>query len=283
MVDSVGRQLHRARIARGIPLEQAAKETRIRSERIVDLENDDYGNFPNLAYAKGFLVIYSKYLNVDLSEFTRSFDTGSVVGVDDYAYLRSEREEFQQQPVKVQRNNRATPALALGALLVLCVLTVTGMFVWSTAQRLGLAGPPLSPIASNEVPQAETPTPPPEPVAKPEPAPIVVATPAPVELETTLPVFRAEPVETINIPASNPVEAGTSPEISLRPLRRTWVVIRQGSPSAEPIFQDYLEPTSPPMNLRGANFFIELNDASGVEISKNGQPVAYHPPGVVIP
>jgi len=282
MVESVGRQLHRARIAQGIPLEQAAKDTRIRPERIIDLENDDYGNFPNLTYAKGFLVIYSKYLSVDVSDFTRSFDTGNVVGVDDYAYLRSERDEFQQQ-VQVQRKSPAAPAMILSVLLVLCVLTVTGMFVWSTAQRLGLAGPPLSPIASNDAPQPVAEAPASESVSRPEPSPIAVVTPAPAEMETSLPVFRAEPVDTINIPVSNPENAAPAPEISLRPLRRTWVVIRQGSADATPIFQDYLDPASPPMNLRGANFFIEMNDASGVEISKNGQPVAYHPPGLSIP
>src|SRR5437867_3641272 len=90
MVETVGKRLQQARLTKQISIEEAAHATKVRAERIVDLENDDYTNFPNMAYAKGFLLIYAKYLGVDVSEFADSLEYPNPVGVEDYQYLNHE-------------------------------------------------------------------------------------------------------------------------------------------------------------------------------------------------
>ena len=50
------KDLARARLARGLTIDEAAHETKVRPDKIVALESDDYSRFANNAYAKGFLA-----------------------------------------------------------------------------------------------------------------------------------------------------------------------------------------------------------------------------------
>ncbi len=68
MVQRAGARLQTAREARGLSIEDAARQTRIRPHQIRDLENDAYGNFPSPAYARSFLTKYAKFLDVDVSQ-----------------------------------------------------------------------------------------------------------------------------------------------------------------------------------------------------------------------
>ena len=49
--------------------------TKIRPSRLAEIEADDFSNFPSLAYAKGFLLIYGKFLDVDVSPYLEAFET----------------------------------------------------------------------------------------------------------------------------------------------------------------------------------------------------------------
>ena len=68
MVESVGRKLQQARLARKLEIEDVAERTKIRPDRIIDLEADEYSHFPNLTYAKSFLVKYASFLGRDIQE-----------------------------------------------------------------------------------------------------------------------------------------------------------------------------------------------------------------------
>src|SRR6266550_521722 len=57
----------RARRARNLTLDEAARMTKIRPARLAEIEADDFSQFPSLAYAKGFLLIYGKFLDVDVT------------------------------------------------------------------------------------------------------------------------------------------------------------------------------------------------------------------------
>ena len=72
MPDSVGNRLCKARLARGLTIDEAAHATKMRPDKILALENDDYSRFANNAYAKGFLLIYGRFLRVDVSDQARS-------------------------------------------------------------------------------------------------------------------------------------------------------------------------------------------------------------------
>ena len=51
-------KITRARLARNISLEEAARVTKIRPSRIQEIEAEDFSGISSLAYAKGFLLIY---------------------------------------------------------------------------------------------------------------------------------------------------------------------------------------------------------------------------------
>ena len=78
MVESIGKKLAQARLARGLTLEEAAMETRIRAKQLAALEADDYSSFANNTYARGFLLMYGKFLNVDVRAFARELEAGGI-------------------------------------------------------------------------------------------------------------------------------------------------------------------------------------------------------------
>ncbi len=62
--------------------------TKIRPSRLAEIEADDFTNFASLAYAKGFLLIYGKFLGVDVTSYLEAFETSNAVTVDGYSYLQ---------------------------------------------------------------------------------------------------------------------------------------------------------------------------------------------------
>src|SRR5271154_3308908 len=86
-VDSPGKKLHDKRLEKQMSVADAARLTHIRPDRIIDLEKDDYSNFPSLAYARGFLLIYARLLEVDVSEAVVRLENSNPVDIDEYEYL----------------------------------------------------------------------------------------------------------------------------------------------------------------------------------------------------
>ncbi len=60
-----GDSLHRARLARGLSLDDASRATRIRQFLLDALERGDLGIYPSSVFAAGHLRIYSRYLRID--------------------------------------------------------------------------------------------------------------------------------------------------------------------------------------------------------------------------
>lgn len=105
-IEGLGKKFQDARIARGLTLDEAARLTKIRPSRLAEIEADDFSQFPSLAYAKGFLLIYGKFLDVDVSPYLDVFETSRDVTVDGYSYL-------QDQPAPKPRKVRPTRAPAV--------------------------------------------------------------------------------------------------------------------------------------------------------------------------
>src|SRR6266446_6845391 len=96
-----GKQLEKVRTERGISLEQAAAAVRIRSTFLRALENSDLTKFPNAAYAKSFLLMYSRFLGVDLKSVAAQIDTTTQMKVEGYQYLTNraaEQPKPKQEP-----------------------------------------------------------------------------------------------------------------------------------------------------------------------------------------
>lgn len=67
-MQSIGESLKSAREAKGISLEQAEENTKIRKRYLQALEEGDYEVIPGLVYAKGFLRNYANYLGLNQEE-----------------------------------------------------------------------------------------------------------------------------------------------------------------------------------------------------------------------
>jgi cytoskeletal protein RodZ len=287
MVDTVGKKLQQARLQKHISLEEASRVTKMRPDRITDLEHDDYTQFPSLTYAKGFLLIYAKYLGVDVSDFARSFENETPIGSGDYQYLENTPEPIPAT-VRHTPERSAKPGLAVlifgvfvtgGILLVLFVMTM-----WKRIEPDNKAATPAPGPATSAAAQ-----PAPGPTARPEHEGGTVqavgpdtgvatasATPAP----GTRPI--AEPPPEAHAPP--PVEAGVGPplpvatpipvkvkEVIVQPIKKTWVKIQKDEQNSKPIFEDWLYPDAHPLKLRGERFWIQLRDPDAVKIWVDGQ------------
>jgi len=123
MVDSVGKRLQRARLAKKLEIDDVAEATKIRPERIIDLEGDEYGHFPNLTYAKSFLAKYARFLEVDIEEELENFHISKTISLGDYQYLASApAPDFS--PIKPRlrpKEFRVPPWIVAGLVLVVLV------------------------------------------------------------------------------------------------------------------------------------------------------------------
>jgi cytoskeletal protein RodZ len=352
-----GKRLEKARIDRGLSIEHAAAAVRIRSPFLRALEAGDLTKFPNAAYAKSFLLMYGRFLGVDLRSVAAEIDTTTQMKVEGYQYLTSRAEElpkakpepdlgFSMAPPP-KTSSPVLPLLVLAGIVVVAVMAVTFL---SNLNRLdetpsaapapraapGAEGGAVQPLPQTAQPLTPAPAPPAtsepdqppapaEPAEPPPPRPVVIAMPtgsvAPAPPAT--PPASPEPAGDGEIPKARPISpvakiaasdtaalatlgtakaAGTKPAaiagpalidgdgettardrdaIILEPKRKTWVVIRNRS-GGEKLYEDYLDPTAKPMRLPAGRYFIELADASGVEISRNGKRIAYAAPGVTI-
>src|SRR6476620_11171884 len=107
-MEGLGKKLQEARLARGLTLDEAGRLTKIRPAQLNDIENEDFSQFASLAYAKGFLVIYGKFLEVDVTPYLEAFETSQSLTVDGYSYLQDAPEPEPVRPTVVRR--RAAPS-----------------------------------------------------------------------------------------------------------------------------------------------------------------------------
>src|SRR5437660_770571 len=122
-IEGLGRKFQEARKARNLSLEEAARLTRIRQARLAETEAADFSSLPSLAYAKGFLQIYGKFLEVDVSPYLDTFETSGHITVDGYSYLQDSPPPPKSVRVPVAR--REGPRTSIMPLLIgLAVLFV---------------------------------------------------------------------------------------------------------------------------------------------------------------
>ena len=145
-IQSIGKQLMAARLERGLEVEDVTFKTHISAARIRDLENDDLSNFASPAYARGFLKIYSNFLNLDLRDYLSEFSTNDYANVSGHDYIQSAN-------AGIASLNRTAPAprresVRLGIwiiLLVLTVLTAIPVLYWNRpAEPVPTPGPAVA-------------------------------------------------------------------------------------------------------------------------------------------
>ncbi|MBA3961771.1 MAG: helix-turn-helix domain-containing protein [Chthoniobacterales bacterium] len=204
-MEALGPKLKQARLSRKITLEEASRITKIRPSRIAEIEQEDFSSFPSLAYAKGFLLIYGKFLDVDVTPYLDAFEISDRVTVDGYSYLQDNGPAAP--PPLVRRQPRKSPAFV--PFLIAVAVLVIGIYLI----RLMLNVQRITPAHDNSTGALTSAS--------------ATATPPPTALgEIVAP--RAQPVE--GTPAS---EAGVTPRATLRQpeVRRAEPVNPEDEPS----------------------------------------------------
>jgi cytoskeletal protein RodZ len=304
MVETIGKQLLRARQARGLSLEEAALETRIRPSQLAALEADDYSSFGNNTYARGFLQIYGKFLRVDVGAVTRELESANPISVGDYQYLNAVTEE--QPPPREQsrartrsagrrESERRRPSLApLIVFIVLLAIAGLGTHFYIQAKRLDTSiqttEPTAAAVGEDGVPEAT-----PSPITAASgttgvPGPVPSSTAAPGNTTTDRTFLGGSPTPTpagapappagaLQSPQATPAPLPAVNELIVEPLRKTWVRIRRDDPAAEPIWDDVLYPKVGLLRLKGNKFWVEAREPEALALRKNGQSIAVPPPG----
>lgn len=286
MVDSsAGKKLSQARLAKQLTIDEVAHATKLRPDKIIALENDDFSRFGSIAYGKGFLQIYARYLGIDLTAQLRALEVpANTVSISDYQYLNT-----PHPPAPKQHRDRTLerggarrerkPPSALPLFLVLGIMAVGAYgFYRMNAPRLQ-ATPPLG----NPTPAAVV-APPASPTQAGEEKPAPGVNKVPGLAGTTKPLGPDERFLADHTAAPRtPEDTGMMNELIVEPLKKTWVKIYKNSRDSPPIFEDYLYPRGGALKLHGAKFFVEVKDETAVQIRKNGHPIAYQPPGISVP
>ncbi len=301
-IEGLGRKFQEARKTRNLSLEEAARLTRIRQSRLAEIEADDFSNFPSLAYAKGFLQIYGKFLDVDVSPYLDAFETSAHITVDGYSYLQDAPAPKAPRTQVTRRNENARPSL-VPFLLGLAILVAGFWFLRfiSNLQRISprpaeataTATPgPTAPVSRIVAPRAEPVESPAAsaqvaaatatqtiPVATPVPTAIAVATPViPVARAVEPEVRRAEPARPEEVAAAQAENAATKANapnlVDIKPLKKTYVRVTIDDDPSKPAFERWVSPSDGTVEFRGHRFSVTVLDRDAVQIRKNGKIVS---------
>ena len=229
-IEGLGKKFQDARIARGLTLDEAARLTKIRPSRLAEIEADDFSQFPSLAYAKGFLLIYGKFLDVDVSPYLDAFETSRDVTVDGYSYLQDQpapkpRRVRPSRPAAVRTprprsDRRSSPfpvLIAVGVIVVGFVLMRLILNIQRIAphQMVGVPQPSAAESAPQQAAVQQAPakqSPPQQPVVQQPPA----QTPAPSVAPVAQAPSRApSPVAQVPSRAPSPVAAPSQASVAV--------------------------------------------------------------------
>jgi cytoskeleton protein RodZ len=221
---TVGKQLQEARLAKNWTPELAARETKIKIDRLRDLESDDYSHFTSPTYARGFVRTYARSLGLDEYKILRQLDnklpdddSSTIVGDSGVNYLP----ETSMPPRAAHRDYTGLYiVMGLGAVVTLAIT-----FVLFEAYRVGelssyfdRSTPPVATTGNTNgtndaAPLASTARA--LPVDSNTPPPIVEPAPAP---PNTHPASTAAVIPASPTPATNVAPAPDAPMQAVRAL-----------------------------------------------------------------
>ena len=295
-IEGLGKKFQEARRARNLTLDEAARMTKIRPARLAEIEADDFSQFPSLAYAKGFLLIYGKFLDVDVTPYLDAFEDSERVTVDGYSYLQENQPPkpvsapaVPRRPVAVRGSDRISPMpLIVGIVVLVIGFSVMKLLLnvrrlapehrETTAQASAAPSVPASkpgPAASAPANVAAAPSVAPTLSTAPTVAPTAIAAgPAAAgapEVRRAKAVTRDELAKTQETSNSPPAESGEQNRVAIRPIKRTYVRVTVGDEKGKPAFERWVSPTDPPVEFRGKHVSIRVLDPDAVKITKNGK------------
>lgn len=126
---TIGQKLGETRRGKGITVEDVAHETRMHPNMILSIEEDDFSQFPSVAYARSFIRKYSEHLGVDLSSAMEELNSSTTGRLGDNELMgemkktinKDRRFRLERQP----KSSRRRPEKPGGAPLFLNFILIT--------------------------------------------------------------------------------------------------------------------------------------------------------------
>lgn len=309
-MEGIGEKFRQARRARNLSLEEAARMTKIRPTKLAEIEAEDFSHFPSLAYAKGFLLIYGKFLNVDVTPYLDAFESSETITVDGYSYLQDNPALRPRRSEPVRRKAPANKAsllpLVIGIVVLVAGFTLLKMILdikrlpsaQRDAQALaaattatpvpapsaasdGIVAPKalpldsITPSSTAPVAIAMAPTPIPMDSSPSTPPPTVAQAAVAATPEAEPEVRRAEPVHAEDLAKAQAALTATTPSplsnrFAIRPLRKTYLRVTVDSGAGESI-ERWINVSEAPLQFSGKRIAVKVLDPAAVEIRKNGK------------
>lgn len=148
MID-LGEKLKEARLEKGLDLKDVAKNTKIREDYLMLIENGDYSKLPSITHAQGFVRNYVRFLGLDVDSsmalFRRVYDEKKAYSVLPKGF--EAKDEFPISRFKIKRT-------AIVIVLILFLLLAYIFYQY----RYAFINPPLtvtSPLSGSTINSSE--------------------------------------------------------------------------------------------------------------------------------
>lgn len=133
----IGESLRSTREAKGISLEQAEEDTKIRKKYLQALEDGDYDVIPGRVYAKGFLRNYANYLGLNQEEVMLEYKLLGVPVKEEYKKVDIEASINKQKRMTGRADRKAYLATVLIAVFAILLLVLYNFVFKNTAEKSG--------------------------------------------------------------------------------------------------------------------------------------------------
>ena len=266
---SFGRYLQSIRIEKGIKLEDVSKETRIRPETLIHIEEENHEQLPDVVFVKGFLRAYAKAVGADGDEAVRRYISRLEV-----------IQKIDTTEVDLKRSSGVfwrRVLLSIGVLFFLIAATLYGVSTWRNqlsqndkpGEVTNEAAPVVTTIDESEKESDGT--------ARSHKEPVTPETARQEDVQIaeqpTIEVSRDD--LTPEIPTASETESAEQPVLSgyllqIITIEETWLKI--GVDNKEP--KEYNLFPGDQIELEAAHSYdLRIGNAGGIKISLNGKPV----------
>jgi cytoskeletal protein RodZ len=242
----LGDLLRKTREEKGLSFAQVEEVTKIRSDFLQALEEEDYDRLPAPAYVKGFLRNYALYLDLDPQQVLSLYEQPEAPAETTSIPM------MLDEPLEPLTLRRVWP---VGLALLFIVVVVISW--WGYQRYYGTT--PFARATATTTPTTEptaTPTPPTEPTATPTPPTPTV----PPATNTPSPTRTA-----IRMPTPTTVRLELSVEVV---DRRSWLLVVADD---ERVFAGILEPGARDTWTARERIVLRAGDAGAVRVTLNGQ------------
>jgi cytoskeletal protein RodZ len=276
-IEGLGKKFQEARLAKRLTLEEAARMTKIRPTRLAEIEADDFSQFPSLAYAKGFLLIYGKFLDVDVTPYLEAFESSSNVTIDGYSYLQ---EGPAPRPARTPIVHAPRWQISLWPIAVAVGVFVLGFLAIKFVVNLNRLAPRTETMIG--VPDDAIPAPAASPTGSPIAQPTAQATAIAKALAASKiaepEVRKAQAVrrEDLQPVSDNPPPHADAAEtrVDIKPLKKTYIRVRVDNAAKMPEYERWISPSDGIVEFRGQHIAVRVLDREAIQVRKNGKPLS---------